>query len=754
MNKIKKITFVLLFLLACSVAIASSTVTITPSNPFTTNNLDCRITGTNQPELYDYQWYRNGQLTGYSSNTLSYSSTSHLEEWKCEVYYPPTSYTGPIYLGAAAVTIQNSNPEITSAPVTSATNDETYTYDVEATDPDGDSLSYSLISAPANMSINSDSGLISWTPPVIEDCAVSVKVSDGYGSSAEQSFTITILPPPGYGFLKGTIYDTDNSSFLAGVNLSFYNSSIYDPSNNTGNYSALKPKNLPDIFTDGKGHYFIRLPKGIYHLIMKHSDEKDFNIYVDEGKKKTHDAELDEDRPATNFNAEGHILYSGKYEHNNSYTCGDKVKFTMFGVNNGSTNETITFLIQNHTSVGGPTAPIAYYGNISNENESLIVPAGNKTHKVFEFTIPCSYTLGRYDIHVVWYNKTWHKIGNFFVVDDSTAPEVTGDSAVTTYTNQSVEIGYSVNDIAEPGTVRIQEVSIASDLDGITVYFDKDIADDSDNDTITDNDPDYDATASFSTFNVTYNKSGHYTARIFAVDGKNNTGEHFVNVSVYITEGEADTIGDAIYGQFGLGGFLVHDYNYTVVSSSPDVFTVWDRFTNDDSYGDEYITPNNGLNETEVSALEEVNYGKSGPEYAKPIYPMITNEYNYTLTSFFTLLKCVPPTEPLGGPACSFRNFVPEIWKYNPTTNQTINSNSSQNFQISVVDPNNDVFTTYWYDDENLKQTNGTSYTFIANSSLIGTHIIKTIALDSSGENISIANGPHNSQTWTLTVTE
>ena len=89
----------------------------------------------------------------------------------------------------------NHAPEITSDPVTSATKDQPYSYDVHATDPDvGDTMTYSLTTKPTGMTINSSTGLISWTPTSIGDYDVIVEVSDN-GSpvlSDTQSFTINV----------------------------------------------------------------------------------------------------------------------------------------------------------------------------------------------------------------------------------------------------------------------------------------------------------------------------------------------------------------------------------------------------------------------------------------------------------------------------------------------------------------------------------------------------------------------------------
>jgi len=86
---------------------------------------------------------------------------------------------------------KNHAPRITSIPKTHVTVDEVYTYDVNATDLDSDSLSYSLSANPVGMTINSATGLILWTPTAIGDYNVTIKVSDGdlYDT---QSFTITV----------------------------------------------------------------------------------------------------------------------------------------------------------------------------------------------------------------------------------------------------------------------------------------------------------------------------------------------------------------------------------------------------------------------------------------------------------------------------------------------------------------------------------------------------------------------------------
>jgi len=101
----------------------------------------------------------------------------------------------PLFSGCFLMPSVNQTPTITSPPITTATVDELYTYDVDATDPDGDTLTYSLTTNPSGMTINSATGVINWTPSVEGDYDVIVEVSDGEKSTT-QSFTMTVSKAP------------------------------------------------------------------------------------------------------------------------------------------------------------------------------------------------------------------------------------------------------------------------------------------------------------------------------------------------------------------------------------------------------------------------------------------------------------------------------------------------------------------------------------------------------------------------------
>jgi hypothetical protein len=89
----------------------------------------------------------------------------------------------------------NAEPQITSAPLITAVVGLTYTYDVHATDPDGDALTFSLTTFPEGMTINANTGVITWTPTLgqLGDHNVALDVNDGSGGTDNQSYTITVV---------------------------------------------------------------------------------------------------------------------------------------------------------------------------------------------------------------------------------------------------------------------------------------------------------------------------------------------------------------------------------------------------------------------------------------------------------------------------------------------------------------------------------------------------------------------------------
>ena len=138
----------------------------------------------------------------------------------------------------------NSNPHIISQPVTTAYINEQYQYDVDANDPDGDSLTYSLVTKPTGMSIDASTGLITWTPSTHDPANVKVKVADGYGGVAYQEFTITINNR------NPRINSTPESQAYTYIQY-LYQINAYDPDNDPITYSLIQAPS--DMTVDSNG---------------------------------------------------------------------------------------------------------------------------------------------------------------------------------------------------------------------------------------------------------------------------------------------------------------------------------------------------------------------------------------------------------------------------------------------------------------------------------------------------------------------
>lgn len=87
----------------------------------------------------------------------------------------------------------NQPPVIGSTPGTTAKVGMVYTYAIIATDPDEDTLTYTLSVKPDGMTINESTGVVSWTPTEAQvgENLVIIEVSDGK-VSVSQNFTITV----------------------------------------------------------------------------------------------------------------------------------------------------------------------------------------------------------------------------------------------------------------------------------------------------------------------------------------------------------------------------------------------------------------------------------------------------------------------------------------------------------------------------------------------------------------------------------
>ncbi|MGB7242691.1 MAG: putative Ig domain-containing protein, partial [Sulfitobacter sp.] len=95
----------------------------------------------------------------------------------------------------------NRPPRITSDPVIDAYVGEIYHYDVDAIDPDGDDITYTLVSGPEGLRLlPDDRGMLQWDAPSSlsgQTVDVVVQADDGRGGTALHEFSIYVHTNPG-----------------------------------------------------------------------------------------------------------------------------------------------------------------------------------------------------------------------------------------------------------------------------------------------------------------------------------------------------------------------------------------------------------------------------------------------------------------------------------------------------------------------------------------------------------------------------
>lgn len=97
---------------------------------------------------------------------------------------------------ASATTPQNRPPTISGTPTTTVAAGSAYAFQPTASDPDGNSLGFSIVNKPSWASFSTTTGRLSGTPSVAATHAgITISVSDGTSSASLPSFTLTVSAP-------------------------------------------------------------------------------------------------------------------------------------------------------------------------------------------------------------------------------------------------------------------------------------------------------------------------------------------------------------------------------------------------------------------------------------------------------------------------------------------------------------------------------------------------------------------------------
>ena len=110
---------------------------------------------------------------------------------KWVVYLIILLFIASFYNGCSFLPYGNKAPAIDSSPLTSIKVEQVYTYDVSVNDFENDVLTYSLLTYPEGMMIDTLTGVINWTPTKkqIGEHEVIINVEDRWRNDT-QNFTI------------------------------------------------------------------------------------------------------------------------------------------------------------------------------------------------------------------------------------------------------------------------------------------------------------------------------------------------------------------------------------------------------------------------------------------------------------------------------------------------------------------------------------------------------------------------------------
>jgi hypothetical protein len=137
-----------------------------------------------------YEWFRNGEPAG-EGDTISEFRRGDKLSVKI-IPFDDKDYGSPKTL---SMEINNCPPKINEYKEIKF-DGNTYIGKIEASDPDGDPLTYSIKSAPPDMTVDPSTGLVKWNvPPDFKGKAsFTASVADGHGGEATQDLSFGILP--------------------------------------------------------------------------------------------------------------------------------------------------------------------------------------------------------------------------------------------------------------------------------------------------------------------------------------------------------------------------------------------------------------------------------------------------------------------------------------------------------------------------------------------------------------------------------
>jgi hypothetical protein len=145
------------------------------------------------PVYYTYQWEKNGVVLPEEKSDFLEPGLSKKGDTIVGIVTPDDREVYGLLKKTEPITIANGPPMIVSSPPTKIEG-EKYSYQVKASDPDEDLITYALTSHPKAMEIDRKTGLIRWEIKNGDkgNHEVEIEVSDPDGAKSFQKFTLSV----------------------------------------------------------------------------------------------------------------------------------------------------------------------------------------------------------------------------------------------------------------------------------------------------------------------------------------------------------------------------------------------------------------------------------------------------------------------------------------------------------------------------------------------------------------------------------
>ena len=144
---------------------------------------------------FNYKWSVNGKELAENAATLSGSSIKRGDRLSLAVIPYDNNGEGEPFI-TKPITVPNAPPRFISTPPREFSG-EIYSYQAQADDPDGDPLTYALVSGPSGMNIDPKTGLV--TLKITKEHAgthkIEITVEDTQGLKASQIYSLTLAVP-------------------------------------------------------------------------------------------------------------------------------------------------------------------------------------------------------------------------------------------------------------------------------------------------------------------------------------------------------------------------------------------------------------------------------------------------------------------------------------------------------------------------------------------------------------------------------